>query len=383
MPVSNKKFLLALALFAPEEVASFAIPSSGTMSCGRTASVTGGDDCISMARQCKISQDTLTSLNPEDAFCTTLRQGQVVCCSRGIQARSPAPKKGKPQQSTGKPQQSKDKPQQSADKPPQSTGKPQQQSTSKPQQSTDQTKEKPQDINNDDQKEDDGANADNKDDNSKGPDGEKTIFEKPDTKGGDQEDDGQGDGQNDGQDDVQTGDQGDGKDNEQDGQDDSQPDDQGDGQGDVQGDDQGDVQGDGKEDGKDDGKDNGKKGGAENDDTNPAEDVPSWQKLTCDKKSAAKDKSLTPEKRWDAMGAPAAFQWAVDQFKKDHGDKRPELPSAIMQTLTGTVDYTFPCQDMGDDKCSKIAQCEDFRHEGTGPAGMLIQNSFVNLRSVC
>lgn len=305
MTVSSKKLLLALALFAPDEVAAFAIPSLGrsapvAASCQRTASVAHGDDCAVLASKCNISNDALITLNPDDNFCSTLRTGKLICCSRGIQPRSPAgteegddsqESNEEPQDTDGNDQNSTDDGQDSGDDGQSSSG--------------------------------DDQDADGNDDSS-GSEGTPT-----------ETDDEKGDGDDD-----------EGKDN--------------------------DKKGDGNK-GKDD--------GALEDDSIRGPRTGNWTKIPCTDPAAKTITKLSPQERWTRLGAAAAFQDAVDYFKKvDRPQNSATLPSSIIATLMGP--NPFACQNMGDQSCAAIAVCPQYNQEGTGPAAMLIQNSFANIRSV-
>ncbi|KAK4455350.1 hypothetical protein QBC34DRAFT_340767 [Podospora aff. communis PSN243] len=49
----------------------------------KTASVATGDECKTLASKCGIHGDYIAEFNPKAGFCSTLRRGQVYCCSRG------------------------------------------------------------------------------------------------------------------------------------------------------------------------------------------------------------------------------------------------------------------------------------------------------------
>ncbi|KAM0256175.1 hypothetical protein ACHAQJ_005154 [Trichoderma viride] len=49
----------------------------------RTASVASRDSCGSLAKKCNISGADLAKYNPSKTLCSTLRIGQMVCCSKG------------------------------------------------------------------------------------------------------------------------------------------------------------------------------------------------------------------------------------------------------------------------------------------------------------
>ncbi|KAH6603443.1 glycoside hydrolase family 18 [Trichoderma cornu-damae] len=49
----------------------------------RIATVVSGDSCGSLAKKCGISGEDLAKYNPSKSLCSTLRPGQIVCCSKG------------------------------------------------------------------------------------------------------------------------------------------------------------------------------------------------------------------------------------------------------------------------------------------------------------
>ncbi|VBB80335.1 Putative Glycoside Hydrolase Family 18 [Podospora comata] len=49
----------------------------------KTRQVVLGDDCGSLANKCGISGDDFTKANPQSSLCSTLAEGQHVCCSQG------------------------------------------------------------------------------------------------------------------------------------------------------------------------------------------------------------------------------------------------------------------------------------------------------------
>ncbi|KAG7287400.1 hypothetical protein NEMBOFW57_006911 [Staphylotrichum longicolle] len=49
----------------------------------KTRQVVLGDDCGSLANKCGISGDDFTKANPQNGLCSTLAEGQHVCCSQG------------------------------------------------------------------------------------------------------------------------------------------------------------------------------------------------------------------------------------------------------------------------------------------------------------
>lgn len=289
MTLSNKRLLLALALFAPDEVVSFAIPSliasaSIATACQRTASVAHGDDCSAMAKRCNVSHDALLKFNPDDGFCSKLRIGQLVCCGKGMQSRSPVSAKNNSQDDS---------------------------------QTSDDSNEEPEDSGDDDQE----SNRNDPDSNSDG--NSSSSDDTPQQNDGDKNDN---DNKND------------------DGSKDSSNDDQ-----------------------------------DPDADLNQGHRTGNWTKVTCNDR-AVRDKKLPPDQKWGQLGAAAAFQDAVDFYKSTDRDAGTAFAPSIMSTLNGPG--TFTCDQVFDETCSKIAVCPDYNQNGTGPAGMLIQNSFVNIHSV-
>ena len=59
----------------------------------RTSTVNSGDGCWAMANRCGISQADLTKYNPRNNFCNTLVVGEKVCCSSGTLPSSIPPPK--------------------------------------------------------------------------------------------------------------------------------------------------------------------------------------------------------------------------------------------------------------------------------------------------
>lgn len=306
MTVSNKKLLLALALFALDEVAAFAIPSLGTStsvsaSCQRTTTVTRGDDCAALAKRCNISINALLRLNSDNSLCSNLYPGQLACCGKGLENRSPA----------------------DADEEDDSSQQP---------------TEDAQGSEGDDQGSSDDKQTPNGDDKPNGDDQDSNNDNQ------DVNDDGNSSTSND------SPNQDDGNDND--------------------------------DDEKDNGnKDNGDKGGSAYDDdyTPRGNRTGNWTEMSCNHPAAVEGTKVPPQQQWEQLGAAPAFKDAVDYFKQnDKGTVK--LPVSVIQTLRGPSPCA--CQVVSDGTCSVELNCQAFHQKGTGPAGMLIHNSLVNIHEV-
>lgn len=343
--LSNKNLLLALALFAPDEVTGFAIPSSGKVagrtSCQDTTLTVPGDTYTTLAERCHISQNQLLDFNPHIRISTHITPEEVICCTKGIRARSGSIANGNQDDSTINNQQVDE-----ANRNPESNT----------------------------QTEDDNTDQDGNQMQGSGDqeDGQDNTQDPPqDTTTGDQQDgDGQdGNGDGDGQD--GNGD-GDGQDNNGDG--DGQ-DSNGDGNDNT-----------GKNDNNIDGENkNGNNNGTDKGDTAdrphlilPGRRTGNWTNVKCD--DPAVDEFMDAEQRWGQLGAPAAFADAMDQFRNTDRAAGISLLSSVFHTF-GLTDRD--CSSITGTTCNAISDCTDaFERNGTGAAAMVIQNSFTNIHNV-
>ncbi|KAF6804900.1 hypothetical protein CSOJ01_09862 [Colletotrichum sojae] len=63
----------------------------------RYIKVNSGDGCASLVSRCKISAQDFTKFNPKKDLCSTLKEGDYVCCSAGEPYKEPKPDPPKPQ----------------------------------------------------------------------------------------------------------------------------------------------------------------------------------------------------------------------------------------------------------------------------------------------
>lgn len=384
MTVSNKKILLALAIFVPEEVAAFAIPSLGRANiqrdlhpgpaCKHTTPVLPGDTCGTLAERCNISEAEFISLNTYSNLCKNLASYKALCCCKTIQPRSSTrDNKGQDGVQNSVEQDNEDSDPAAEDQNSNGSGDQQQEQDSNP----------GQDHNNVAGAGDDGEN------NSQG---EEQNTENDGDKGTDASESGSDESTSDESTSDENADNSNSSDEATNG-------DQTNDQGDDQNDDKNDDQGDDENVVPDTNKGNntsihpninkGNSTDGNNNDNNgrghlhlPGPRTGNWTKIPCD--DPAMDRQMNPAMRWGQLDAASAFKDAMDQFKNHDRDAKPPYNMTLLQSISNTFGDTekFICQDVNSADCSANALCDNFAHNGTGPAAMLIHNSLTNIHSV-
>lgn len=106
-----------------------------------------------------------------------------------------------------------------------------------------------------------------------------------------------------------------------------------------------------------------------------------WTKISCDD-PAVQDQDTPAGQQWSQLGAPAAFKDAVEYFTSHDRAAGKTLLESVLVTIG--ADRGLPCQDIDGVDCSSpsTTDCDKFKKNGTGPAGMLIRNSFENIHKV-
>lgn len=368
MAPSNKKVLFALAILGQSEVSAFAIPSFTTTharaapqpgtACKESTIVVSGDSCKSLAERCSISRNELIQLNPGKDLCANIASYETICCGKTIEPRSSATQNDRPESD----QSDRQADGQEADQGDDENG------YDDVGQTVDATDEQEQDGNDNQDNENNNDNQDNESNNdnessNEGSNEGETGDESGDDPAGDETGDNQtadgGNGQENNEKDDDTGDRTNGnvgKDGDEDG-------------------------GDGQNGNKNDGNNNPKNGttieNAEPRYILPGPRTGNWTKLHCD--DIGIDPTLPPEQRWSLLGAPDAFQNAVDQFTQQDRDKNKTLLDSIFTTFG---ESSVDCSNIMDGQCTTLVHCEDFSVNRTGPAAMLIHNSFSNIHKV-
>lgn len=104
-----------------------------------------------------------------------------------------------------------------------------------------------------------------------------------------------------------------------------------------------------------------------------------WTTLNCSM-PAVREIFMDPAQRWLELDTPRAFQDVVDTWKTYDRPNNRDFLKSVENTIADIEGQN--CGHISDPGCAAMIDCQHFENQpGTGPAGFLIHNSFVNIHN--